>query len=78
MPSFLEYIEKNGKLPTCLTMSFAAYIAFYSNNIQELNDKGLVCKRAKGNEYTVSDDRYVLNSTMPTRMTTFRPWFMLL
>ena len=60
MPSFLEYIVKNGKLPTCLTMSFAAYIAFYSNNIQELNDKGLVCKRAKGNEYTVSDDRYVL------------------
>ena len=60
MPSFLEYIEKNGKLPTCLTMSFAAYIAFYSNNIQELNDKGLICKRAKGNEYTVSDDRYVL------------------
>ena len=41
-------------------MSFAAYIAFYSNNIQELNDKGLVCKRAKGNEYTISDDRYVL------------------
>ena len=60
MPSFLEYIEKNGKLPTCLTMSFAAYIAFYSNNIQELNDKGLVCKRAKGNESTVSDDRWVL------------------
>ena len=60
MPSFLEYIEKNGKLTTCLTMSFAAYIAFYSNNIQELNDKGLVCKRAKGNEYTISDDRYVL------------------
>ena len=60
MPSFLEYIEKNGKLPTCLTKSFAAYIAFYSNNIQELNDKGLVCKRAKGNEYTISDDRYVL------------------
>ena len=60
MPSFLEYIEKNGKLPTCLTTSFAAYIAFYSNNIQELNDKGLVCKRAKGNEYTISDDRYVL------------------
>ena len=60
VPSFLEYIKKNGKLPTCLTMSFAAYIAFYSNNIQELNDKGLVCKRAKGNEYTISDDRYVL------------------
>ena len=60
MPSFLEYVGKNGKLPTCLTMSFAAYIAFYSNGVQELTDKGLVCKRAKGNEYTVSDDRWAL------------------
>ena len=60
MPSFLEYVGKNGKLPTCLTMSFAAYIAFYSNDVQGLTDKGLVCKRAKGNEYTVSDDRWVL------------------
>ena len=60
MPSFLEYVGKNGKLPTCLTMSFAAYIAFYSNDVQELTDKGLVCKRDKGNEYTVSDDRWVL------------------
>lgn len=73
MPSFLEYVEKNGKLPTCLTMSFAAYIAFYSNDVQELTDKGLVCKRAKGNEYTVSDDRWVLefynahkNDSIPT------------
>lgn len=60
MPSFLEYVEKNGKLPTCLTMSFAAYIAFYTNDIQRLTDKGLVCKRAKGNEYTVSDEHWVL------------------
>lgn len=60
MPSFLEYIEKNGKLPQCLTMSFAAYIAFFSNDIQELNDKGLVCRRPKGNTYTASDDRWVL------------------
>ena len=60
MPSFLEYVGKNGKLPTCLTMSFAAYIAFYSNDIQELTDAGLVCKRPKGNTYTVNDDRWVL------------------
>ena len=60
MPSFLEYIEKEGKLPTCLTMSLAAYIAFYSNDIQELTDAGLVCRRAKGNTYTVSDDRWAL------------------
>ncbi len=60
MPSFLEYIEANGTLPPCLTMSFAAYIAFYSSDIQGLTDKGLVCKRPKGNEYTVSDDAWVL------------------
>ena len=60
MPSFLEYIEKNGTLPPCLTMSFAAYIAFFSNDIQALTDAGLVCRRPKGNDYTCSDDRWVL------------------
>ncbi len=60
MPSFLQYIELNHKLPVCLTMSLAAYIAFYSSDIQELNDKGLVCKRPLGNEYTCMDDRWAL------------------
>ena len=60
MPSFLEYIEAKGQLPKCLTMSFAAYIAFFSNDIQELNDAGLVCKRPAGNTYTCSDDRWAL------------------
>ncbi len=60
MPSLLEYVEKNGTLPTCLSMGLAAYIAFYSNDIQGLTDKGLVCKRPAGNEYVVSDDRWVL------------------
>ncbi len=60
MPSFLEYIDKFGQLPPCLTMSFAAYIAFFSSNVQELNDKGLVCRRPLGNCYTCSDDRWVL------------------
>ena len=60
MPSFLEYIEAYGKLPTCLTMSFAAYIAFFSNDIQELNDAGLVCRRPAGNTYVCSDDRWAL------------------
>ena len=59
-PSFAEYVEMNKTLPKCLTMSFAAYIAFFSSDIQELNDKGLVCRRAKGNTYTCSDDRWVL------------------
>lgn len=60
MPSLIEYVEKNGKLPKCLAMSLAAYIAFYSSDVQELNDKGLVCRRPKGNTYTCSDDRWVL------------------
>ena len=60
MPSFLDYIQKNGSLPTCLTMSFAAYIAFFSNDIRRLDESGLVCRRPKGNEYTCSDDRWVL------------------
>ena len=60
MPTFLDYVKEKGELPVCLTTSFAAYIAFYSNGIQELTDKGLVCRRPKGNDYTVSDDRWVL------------------
>ncbi|MBR2660163.1 MAG: tagaturonate reductase [Clostridia bacterium] len=60
MPTFLDYVKEKGELPACLTTSFAAYIAFYSNDVQELTEKGLVCRRPKGNEYTVSDDRYVL------------------
>ena len=60
MPTFLDYVKEKEELPACLTTSFAAYIAFYSNDIQELTDKGLVCRRPKGNEYTVSDDRWVL------------------
>ena len=59
MPSMLEFIEKNKKLPECLVMSLAAYIAFYSSNIKELNDKGLICNRG-ANDYTVNDDRWVL------------------
>lgn len=60
MPSFLEYVEKTGQLPPCLTMSFAAYIAFFSSGIQALDGKGLVCRRPKGNDYVCSDDRWAL------------------
>lgn len=60
MPSFLEYVQEKGELPCCLSMSFAAYIAFFSNEIQELNDQGLVCRRPAGNCYTCVDDRWVL------------------
>ncbi len=60
MPSLLEYVEAKGELPACLTASFAAYIAFFSSDIQALNENGLVCRRPKGNEYVCSDDRWAL------------------
>ena len=60
MPSFLEYVRQTGRLPACLTMSFAAYIAFFSQDIQAFTEKGLVCRRPKGNEYLCSYDRWVL------------------
>jgi len=60
MPTFLDYVKEKGELPKYLTTSFAMYVAFYSNDIQALTDKGLVCKRPNGDEYTVNDDRWVL------------------
>lgn len=61
MPSFKEYIKMKGELPACLTMSLAAYIAFYTNDMQRREADGLICKRAKGNEYKVQDDAWVLD-----------------
>ena len=61
MPSFKEYVEQKGTLPACLTMSLAAYIAFYSNDIQRREADCLVCRRAAGNEYKVQDDAWVLD-----------------
>lgn len=60
MPTFLDYVKEKGELPPCLTTSFAAYVAFYSCDVQGLTEKGLICRRPQGNEYTVSDDRPVL------------------
>ena len=61
MPSLLEYEEKFGKLPTCLAMSLAAYIAFYSSDIQERVEDGLICRRPAGNTYKVQDDAWALD-----------------
>ncbi len=61
MPSFLEYIKETGKIPDCLAMSLAAYIAFYSNDIQRREADSLICKRPKGNEYRIQDDAWALD-----------------
>ncbi len=61
LPSFLDYVEENKALPTCLTMSLAAYIAFYSNEIQERTTDGLICRRPAGNTYKIQDDAWALD-----------------
>ena len=61
LPSFQEYVKEENKLPVCLTMSLAAYIAFYSNDVQERTEDGLICRRPKGNTYKVQDDAWVLD-----------------
>ena len=60
LPSFLEYFAEKQQIPRCLAMSFAAYIAFYTNEIQELTEKGLLCRRPGGDTYLCCDDRWVL------------------
>lgn len=67
MPSFLAYIEQEGKLPQHLTFSLAALMAFYTGT--EIRDKALIGHR-DGAEYQIMDDAFVLeffaaNSTKP-------------
>ena len=57
MPSFLGYIEKEGKLPVHLIFSLAALMAFYTGT--EIRDKALIGHR-DGQEYNILDDAAVL------------------
>lgn len=62
MPSFMEYIkDSEGRLPACLTMSLAAYIAFYTMDVQEREEGALICRRPSGDIYRVQDDGWVLD-----------------
>lgn len=51
-------MEKTGALPKCITASFAFYLAFYHG--RNLTEDGLVAARPAGDEYTVKDDKPVL------------------
>lgn len=57
LPSLKGYVEKTGKLPECITASFAFYMAFYTG--LRLEEDGLIASRGT-NEYTVKDDRDIL------------------
>ena len=61
LPSLLEYAEKYNTLPKALCMAFAAYMAFYSCDLQRREADGLVAVRQKGNEYNIQDDAWVLD-----------------
>lgn len=57
MPSFLDYVKNEGKLPTHLSFSIAALMAFYTGT--EIRDKALIGHR-NGEEYQILDDEAVL------------------
>ena len=57
MPSLKGYLGKTGKLPACITASFAFYIAFFNGD--HLTKDALMGRRG-AEEYPIKDDRYVL------------------
>ena len=59
LPGVRAYLEKTGRLPRCLTFSWAALAAFYTP-VRRNEDGTLVGKR-DGNEYTVRDDRAAID-----------------
>ncbi len=57
LPSILEYVNREGKLPKILTFSLAALFAFYRG--AEMKGRALVGDR-KGSRYEINDDLPVL------------------
>lgn len=57
LPSFLEYVEREKKLPAHLTFSLAALLAFYTGN--EIRENALIGYR-RGEAYRVMDDGFVV------------------
>ena len=60
MPSLLEYVKRNdGKLPACLTFSFAAYMDFYRAG-KEQGEGCLIGTRGE-DRFEIKDDAWVLD-----------------
>lgn len=57
LPSFLGYMEKEGKVPAHLAFSLASLMAFYTGN--EIREKALIGHRGN-DEYQIMDDADVL------------------
>ena len=58
LPSLLGYVEKNGKLPECLTFSLASLISFYNGKLTE--DRTALIGRRNDDEYRIMDSNEVL------------------
>lgn len=59
LPSLTEYVKRVGKLPKCITFSFAAYIAFY-HTAKEKGENCLIGRRGDGT-YEIKDDQWTLD-----------------
>ena len=64
LPSLKAYVKAYGVLPTCITASFAFYIAFYRG--YRMEDGNLIAKRDVG-EYPIRDDKKVLDFYLARR-----------
>lgn len=58
LPTVLDYVKEKGRLPECLTASFAFYLAFY--RIREKKDGKYYGRRGEGNFYELKDDPEIL------------------
>lgn len=58
LPSLLEYLDQKGELPTVLTFSLAALLAFYRGT--EIDSDGLLVGNRGGNTYQVSDNKEII------------------
>ena len=59
LPSLEEYVKRQGRLPKCITFSFAAYIAFY-HTAQEKGENCLLGRRGQ-ETYEIKDDQWTLD-----------------
>ena len=58
LPSLLGYLDQKGQLPTILTFSLSALLAFYRGT--EIDDGGLLIGNRGGNTYRVSDNGEII------------------
>lgn len=57
LPSLKGYVDKFGRIPSCIAASFAFYLAFYRGT--RLTENGLIGLR-NGEEYEIKDDKDIL------------------